>query len=518
MTVTIETLEKTVENLGARRGVVPQAQQKYGLFGKQKVFAGTSQLTRTLMGLSPPPLETPEEIAKLKDALSYISSDVGRGNGSIFDRQKNPIDGYWLGVIWAIANLGWQSGKEIARQWSMESPRYDEQGFEKAWNSYDPTKLNAIGIGSLYKLAQVKGWNQNGLLPRPLQPSGDVGSDIIVPQVRYRLLSGQDLAQITSTRWIVKGLIPSEGLVALYGPSGSGKSFLAFDLAAALARGAAWFGMKVKVSPVVYVALEGEGGYKNRLAAWEQAHKEAVSQNLKFILQPFKLTDPGDVEEIASVVPKHSVVIIDTLNRAAPTTDENSSKEMGILLEASKALQAKINGLVILVAHTGKDATRGLRGHSSLFAALDGAIEVTKSNDNRAWEIAKAKDGVDGLKYPFKLKVHDLGKDEDGDAITSCTVERDNSALFAPSEPSGKVQKEALKHLRGLIRSSQIKGKANCLGSCVRFDDAVDKLAPTLLSTAKNKQVNRARQLINDLVKGGYLHHGMQGDEGWLWL
>lgn len=522
MTVTIDTLQKTVRVLGARRGASPQLQQKQGLFGKQKVFTRTSQLTRSLMGLSLPLAETPDEIAKLKDALTHISSDVGRGNGSIFTKDgNNPVQDYWLGVIWAGASLGCSGGKEIFRQWSMQSSRYDDQGFEKAWDSYDPTKPNAIGIGSLYKLAMLKGWSQNASQIQTEHQTTDIVAkqpDQKPSDNKFRLLSGYDLLKLAGTQWIVKGLFPSEGLVALYGPSGSGKSFLAFDLAAALARGSAWFGMKVKVSPVVYVALEGEGGYKNRLAAWEQEHKEAVSQNLKFILQPFKLTDPSDVEEIAAVLPKHSVVIIDTLNRAAPTTDENSSKEMGILLEASKALQAKINGLVILVAHTGKDATRGLRGHSSLFAALDGAIEVTKSNDNRAWEIAKAKDGVDGLKHPFKLKVHDLGKDEDGDPITSCAVERDNSALFAPPEPSGKVQKEALKHLRGLIRSSQIKSKAGCVGSCVRFDDAVDKLAPTLLSTAKNKQVNRARQLINDLVKGGYLHHGMQGDEGWLWL
>ena len=518
MTITVETLQKTVETLKASRDADALMQQKNGLFPTTLTFKGIDQVTRSLIGWRAPPEETPEEIAKLQDALSHISSDVGRGNGSIFDKDGNPVDDYWLGVIWAGASLQWECAKEKFRQWSMQSDRYDDQGFENAWNSYDPTKLNAIGIGSLYKLAQIKGWKQVALLSTQPTHSVDSTAEPMPSEAKFRLLSGHDLAKLPSTRWILKGILPSEGLVALYGPSGSGKSFLAFGLAASVARGAAWFGMKVKVSPVVYVALEGEGGYKNRLAAWEHEHKETVSQNLKFILQPFKLTDLGDVEEIASVVPKHSVVIIDTLNRAAPTTDENSSKEMGILLEACKALQAKINGLVILVAHTGKDATRGLRGHSSLFAALDGAIEVTKSNDNRAWEIAKAKDGVDGLKYPFKLKVHDLGKDEDGDPITSCTVERDNSALFAPPEPSGKVQKEALKHLRGLIKSSQTKGKANCLGPCIRFDEAVNNLAPTLLSTAKSKQVNRARQLISDLVKGGYLHHGTQGDEGWLWL
>lgn len=515
MTVTFEKLTQTTANLKSRREGVPQLLQIDTLFGRPRL--PMDQVTRNIIGKSMPLLETTEEMAKIDEALSYVSSDVGRGNGSIFDQGGNPVSDYWLGVIWAGCSLGWVSAKRKFKDWSKRSGRYDEQGFENAWRSFDLTNPNAIGVGSLFKLAKLKGWNYGALMTPQPEKANDVESDQIPSQARFRLLSGLDLAERTNTRWIVKGLFPSEGLVALYGPSGSGKSFLAFDLAAAIARGARWFGMKINNSPVVYVALEGEGGYKNRLAAWELEHKETISEKMNFILQPFKLTETQDVEEISKVLPKHCVVIIDTLNRAAPTTDENSSKDMGVLLEASKALQAKINGLIILVAHTGKDATRGLRGHSSLFAALDGAIEIVKSNENRAWEIAKSKDGESGAKYPFKLKVHYLGKDEDDDPITSCTVERDHSTIFIP-EPTGKIQKEALKYLRGLIKSSQLQGKANCSGTCVSFDDAVDKLAPTLLSTTKNKQVNRARQLINDLVKGGYLHHGMQGDEGWLWL
>ena len=74
------------------------------------------------------------------------------------------------------------------------------------------------------------------------------------------------------------------------------------------------------------------------------------------------------------MVPPGAVVFLDTLNRAAPTADENSSKDMGEILSAAKLLQSLINGLVVLVHHTGKDATKGLRGHSSLFAALDAAV------------------------------------------------------------------------------------------------------------------------------------------------
>jgi hypothetical protein len=455
MTITVELLKKTLQTM------VPQLEKPLTDSGVKSFFgSGVDSLfgkpirkiddvTRNLIGVRSA-CATPEELAKLEAALSHISPDIGRGNGSIFDAAGKPVDEYWLGAVWAVASLGWASGKEIARKWSEQSDRYDDDGFNRDWQGYDPKKPNTIGIGSLYKLAKLKDGYQN-TEPKPSLNAMTV-EQIALP--KYILLGRYDLQSMKPTTWVVKGLFPSEGLVVLYGPSGSGKSFLAFDLAAAIAQGTKWFDLTVAASPVVYVALEGEGGYKNRLAAWEHEHGRHIPDSLKFVLQPFKLTDPDDVQELSSVLPQNSVTIIDTLNRAAPTTDENSSKDMGILLESCKALQRSVNGLVMLVAHTGKDTTKGLRGHSSLFAALDGAIEVVKTNDKRAWEIAKAKDGIDSIKFPFKLKMHPLGHDQDNDPITICTVERDLDIVFVPREPRGRAQKEALKHLRHQITAS----------------------------------------------------------------
>lgn len=65
---------------------------------------------------------------------------------------------------------------------------------------------------------------------------------------------------------------------------------------------------------------------------------------------------------------------------------------------------------MLLVHHTGKDVAKGLRGHSSLLAAMDSAVEVTRSGDRREWKVAKAKDGVDGEVHPFRLQIETLGR------------------------------------------------------------------------------------------------------------
>jgi hypothetical protein len=214
---------------------------------------------------------------------------------------------------------------------------------------------------------------------------------------------------------------------------------------------------------------------------------------------------------------------VDTLNRAAPTSDENSSKEMGEILEACKRLQALIGGLVVLIHHTGKDTTRGARGHSSFFAALDGAIEVERTATQRSWSVAKAKDGQDGKSVPFNLKLHVLGLDTDGDQITSCPVISVHGNIFAKPQPKGQSQQSALKSVLQNI-ASLVNPTLGIAGSpankvCLKFEDAVTNLSGTLHGKPKNKRNNEARRLLKALVDGGFVGTTLDANQdAWCWV
>jgi hypothetical protein len=203
------------------------------------------------------------------------------------------------------------------------------------------------------------------------------------------------------------------------------------------------------------------------------------------------------------------VVVIDTLNQATPGADENSSIDMGIAISRLQHLQELLGGLVLIIHHTGKNTTQGLRGHSSLKAALDANIEII-GGDKKAIVLEKVKDGEDGQSHPFRLAAHTLGVDSDGDAITSCTVERDHSAIFTKPEPSGKVQQAALKTIKQALCNTPNKRMA--------VEAAVAEIAKTLTTIASNKRTNRARQLLGGLTTGGYLSSELIDDEGWIWL
>ena len=335
------------------------------------------------------------------------------------------------------------------------------------------------------------------------------------PEPRYKLLGGSELRDLPPLAWRVRGVLPAVGLGALFGPSASGKSFLAFDMAAAIAEGQSWFDCRVEAAPVVYAALEGEAGFKLRAQAWEVSRGRALPDGLRMMLQPFKLTAPRDVSDLAAVVPAGAVVFIDTLNRAAPTADENSSKDMGEILEAAKVLQAKTGGLVVLVHHTGKNAAAGLRGHSSLFAAMDAAVEVSRDGDRREWKVAKSKDGADGDAHPFKLHIEALGVDEYGDAVTSCTVRIDTNTqdVQRVKLPQGGNQRLVYEGIRGLFKDG-ISGKPGAppLRPCIELEAAV-LAGAARLTCASDRRATRTREAITGLVSRGVL--GLNG--GWLW-
>jgi hypothetical protein len=336
------------------------------------------------------------------------------------------------------------------------------------------------------------------------------------PVPRYKLLTAADLRDLPPLAWRVKGVLPAVGLAALYGPSASGKSFLTFDMAASIAEGQSWFDCRIEAAPVVYAALEGEAGFKLRAQAWEVSRGRNLPGGLHLMMQPFKLTEPQDVQDLAAVVPAGAVVFLDTLNRAAPTADENSSKDMGEILQAAKTLQTITGGLVVLVHHTGKDATRGLRGHSSLLAAMDAAVEVSRDGGRREWKVAKSKDGADGDAHPFKLHIETLGVDEHGGPVTSCVVMADHTErdVKRVKVPQGGNQSLVYSAIQGMFKDG-ISGKPGAppLRPCIELEAAVIRGAGSL-PCPTDKRTSRTRQAINGLVSRGVL--GL--NEGYLWL
>lgn len=324
----------------------------------------------------------------------------------------------------------------------LENSYYHAQITKANFESNEILKLNKDAWEEAAKVIQKAIGNIAAFKTKGTNPS------------RYKRLEAADLVNAPAQRWLVKGTLPETGVGAIYGPPGSGKSFLAIDLCVAIAEGEEWFGLRTTPADVTYICLEGAGGLGKRLKAWTIENKRDIPARLKLITEPFDLQKPEDITELcAEQAGKGGVVMIDTLNRASPGADENSGKDMSVLLAGCAQIQRITGGVVLAIHHTGKDAARGLRGHSSLLGALDASIEVTRTGEWREWRDSKVRDEQDGTAYPFRLQRIEMGFNQDGDAITSCVVRP-----VSGENPSLKPAPKSVQFLRDVYAELSIEG------------------------------------------------------------
>lgn len=322
-----------------------------------------------------------------------------------------------------------------------------------------------------------------------------------VPRLsKFRVIPAQDFATDVPMQWWVKGLLPKAELAVLYGESGSGKSFMALDLAAAISRGVKWREHIVSKGRVVYVAAEGAGGFRQRLRAYARKYDVPLNDLPGIVGDAPNLLAIDDAKALTKEIIKAGgadVIIIDTLARTMPAGNENASEDMSRIIAHCKAIYRATGALVVAVHHSGKDTTKGARGHSSLRAAADAELEVTRNGDFRLLTIRKMKDGSDSEQWGFKLDVVELGFDADGDEITSCIVAPTEARKPPTKEPRGVLQRSVLAIARSLLAEGQ--GSISAV-----LDAAVAKMPknPDAKSDQRRKVAFRA---LESLVRDQFL-------------
>lgn len=257
--------------------------------------------------------------------------------------------------------------------------------------------------------------------------------------------------------WLIKGVLPAADVGTVYGESGAGKSFFALDLCMAVARGQPWRGHAVRQGTVAYVVAEGAGGFTLRLRAFAEYHGVDLATVPLWVLgdQP-NLLEKLDVKDLLAalrMIPGLSLVVVDTLAQTTPGANENSGEDMGRALAHCRALRRGTGAMVLLVAHAGKDTSKGVRGWSGIRGAMDVEIVVERADKHRAATITKMKDGTgEGDEFGFGLTSVTLGQDEDGEDITSVVVTpAEGAATRVKAGPKGAVQQLVLRTARGML-------------------------------------------------------------------
>lgn len=231
----------------------------------------------------------------------------------------------------------------------------------------------------------------------------------------------------------VQGLLIARSAAVVYGESNSGKTFWTTDLGLHVAAGMAWNGKRVEQGGVVYAALEGGIGFRNRVTAWKHEHN-LDDHDLPFaaIQQPLNLRDPAaDVDALIEAVLGAQnrmtvplrLIVIDTLSRALAGGNENAPDDMGALVMCMDMIRQRTGAAVLFIHHSGKDAAKGARGHSLLRAAVDTEIEIAADGGTHTASVVKQRELRKGDVFAFTLRVVELGQNRHGEAVTTCVVE-----------------------------------------------------------------------------------------------
>ena len=244
-------------------------------------------------------------------------------------------------------------------------------------------------------------------------------------------------------RFLVKHLLPAEGVAILGGQSGAGKTFTAIDLAAAVGTEQPFFGRRIveRVGTLI-LAAEGAGTLSGRI---EAVRKVKAEGNPLPIAWMGAVPNLADADEVKTLVPKIravdllmrerfgvrlGLIVIDTLAAAFALKDENDAAEAQQALRHMRMLGEPLGALVLPVHHYGKTEDTGLRGSSAYRGGADAVLsvladrkQITGEVGSRSLNLAKTRHGEEGPIAGFSLRFVQLGIDEDGEPFGACVID-----------------------------------------------------------------------------------------------
>ncbi|MCA1832572.1 MAG: helicase RepA family protein [Actinobacteria bacterium] len=277
----------------------------------------------------------------------------------------------------------------------------------------------------------------------PSSRGGGEGSDdgvteLHAAQLRQAMLSVADLAALPPPVPLVDGVLWRNTLAMLWGPPAAYKSFIALDWGLCVATGTEWFGHGVAQGPVLYLAAEGTSGLRGRTAAWMEAQgiDDVGRDSFAFIPQAVNLLDKAWAAALVEVAEQYrpALLIADTLARSLVGGEENSSRDMGLAIDAANKVQAATGTTVLFVHHATKEGSTE-RGSGALFGACETSIHCLRAGAVTTVKCRKQKDAEEFA--PMRFGLETVG--ESCVLVDAATVGSDD---FRPTYYMEKVSRE----------------------------------------------------------------------------
>ena len=292
-------------------------------------------------------------------------------------------------------------------------------------------------------------------------------------------LTPDQVKALPPIEYLIDGILPKRGLSVLFGPSETGKSFKALDWASTIAQN----------DTVLYIAAEGQGGYGKRITAWER-HNHKSAGKLRQHHDAINLLDETAIGALCQdgKALKPALIIFDTLALCMAGGEENSAKDMGVVIAACKRIQRETGAAVLLIHHSDK-AGRWERGSSALRGAADSMVELSEANGLIKMECSKSKDAE-----PFKTQQFKI-----------IPVLETDSCVLIPSDQVAHVEDRDL---------TQAEEKAIDIMAMAAFVDV--GIRATILSEQAHFARATGYRVLSDLIELGLVKQHEKGDPHYL--
>jgi hypothetical protein len=124
---------------------------------------------------------------------------------------------------------------------------------------------------------------------------------------------------------------------------------------------------------------------------------------------------------------------------------------MGQVLIHAQAIADRTGCCVLVIHHSGKDTSRGMRGSTALPGGFDSVFRINRHEDDptvRMFHVEKQRDEADAGDLYFKLDIFSLGFDLDGEPVTTCLVRFLDDSEVPVKKEKGQMEAD---HLLSLI-------------------------------------------------------------------
>lgn len=388
----------------------------------------------------------------------------------------------WMELMMACHHATDGEGRQEFIDWSVQDPEFADDAWVigNKWDSLHSDRSGGVTIRTLVKLLKRRG--KDLASTDPVDDFEAYEDDEPTKPSRHRFLTMEEMEALPPPNWLVPGILVEQSLAAIYGEPESGKSFLAIDVAMSVASGIPWHRRNVLAGGVLYIAAEGAPGLAKRARAWRIEHG-ATDRRPNFWLMRDEINlaaeHPGKLREFVQAVADElgplRLVVIDTLNQTAAGADENSAKDMGRYIASMKRLRDETGAAVVVVHHSGKDASKGMRGSTALLGAMDTTLEVVRATDGRSMTVSVRKQKDAERDPPMRF-----GMEKVADSLVlRPTVMADAAEDFSPStDPILEMAREMAERGGGQVALKDVVAELR------KRDGCADKTARLRISKA----------------------------------